>query len=74
MDQAKEPSVAKQLQAIGVKKSHAYMLAWGKRSPSLPLALRIHRELGLKLGPLAVATDAEIKAFERVASREAAAQ
>ncbi len=63
--EAKTPSLAMQLRGIGVNKSHAYMIAWGKRVPSLPLAVRIHRELGLKLGPVAQMTDAQIKALGR---------
>lgn len=67
------PSLAQRLQAIGVKKSHAYMIAWRKRTPSLPLALKIHDELQLKLGPIESATDAEIKALKAMTSRDAAA-
>lgn len=73
MDEPKQPSLALRLQTIGVKKSHAYMIAWGKRTPSLPLALRIHDELGLKLGPIASATEDEIGALARIADRGAAA-
>lgn len=73
MDEPKTPSLAMQLQQIGVKKSHAYMIAWGKRSPSLSLALRIHREIGIKLGPLAEATDREIKTLDKVVARDEAA-
>lgn len=52
-----------------MKKSHAYMIAWNKRQPSLPLALKIHEELGLKLGPLAGASDADISALAEFADR-----
>lgn len=72
MDEAKQPSLATQLRRIGVNKSHAYMIAWKKRAPSLPLALRIHRELGLKLGPLADATDEQIAVLSDMTSEAAA--
>jgi hypothetical protein len=61
----KTPSLAMRLQSAGVKKSHAYMIAWGKRAPSLPLAIRIHAAIGEKLGPVANMTDAQIKALAR---------
>jgi DNA-binding XRE family transcriptional regulator len=73
MDKGKPQSLAQRLQGIGIKKSHAYMIARGDRTPSLPLALKIHDALGLKLGPLADASRAEIKALERVAERSAQA-
>jgi hypothetical protein len=60
MADGKSLSLAQRLQRAGVKKSHAYMIAWGKREPSLPLALKIERESGLKLGPLANVTDEQI--------------
>jgi hypothetical protein len=72
MDDPKPPSLAQRLQSIGVKKSHAYMIAWGKRAPSVPLACRIHRELGVKLGPVATLTDKEIAVLAKATAEEAA--
>lgn len=66
-------SFAQKLRNIGITKSHAYMLARGDRLPSLPLALKIHSELGVKLGPIAAATDAEVKTLRAMTSRDAAA-
>lgn len=66
MDDAKPLSLAQQLMKIGVRKSHAYMIAWGKRTPSIPLALKINRELQIKLGPLAHLTDEQIAVLEQV--------
>lgn len=65
MAETKTPSLAMQLRKAGVNKSHAYMIAWGKRAPSLPLAVRIHAVTGLKLGPVSEMTDAQIKALGR---------
>lgn len=47
MDEAKQPSLALQLVGIGVRKSYAYMLAGGERTPSLGLALKIEEKLGI---------------------------
>lgn len=66
-----EPSLCKQLSAIGISAPYASQISRGVRSPSMALALRIHREIGVKLGPIAGATKAEISALERVAERAA---
>jgi hypothetical protein len=63
--EAKPPSLAMRLRAAGLTKSHAYMVARGDRSPSLQLAVKIHSEIGVKLGPIACMTDAQIKALAR---------
>lgn len=65
MDEA-TPSLAEKLRSIGISASYASQIMTGFRPPSLALALRIHREIGEKLGPIAGATDDEIKALERV--------
>lgn len=57
--------LARQLIDIGVKRSYAYQIARGDRRPSLPLALKIRRELGLKLGPIANVSEADIPSLER---------
>jgi hypothetical protein len=63
--EAKPPSLAMRLRAAGLTKSHAYMVARGERTPSLQLAVKIHNEIGVKLGPVACMTDAQIKALAR---------
>lgn len=57
---------------LGVTRSYISFIRTEARSPSLALALRIFRELGLKLGPLVGASKAEIAALSRVHSRRAA--
>lgn len=47
MDEPKQPSLAQRLVGIGVRKSYAYMLAAGERTPSLGLALEIESKLGV---------------------------
>lgn len=46
---------------MGWTRSRAYLYATGQRTPKLELALEIYRKTGAKAGPLANATDAEIK-------------
>ena len=65
----KPPSLNQKLVSIGVPASYASLIATGKRSPGLQLAVKIYRELGLKLGPLKSATSAEINAIERVGAK-----
>jgi transcriptional regulator with XRE-family HTH domain len=62
-------TLAERLRGIGISESYASQLANGRRPPSLRLAIRIYRELGIKLGPLAHATAAEIAALERVSRK-----
>lgn len=57
------------LESIGISKPYASQLASGTRTPSLGLALKIYKQLGIKLGPIAGASKADIAATERVASR-----
>jgi transcriptional regulator with XRE-family HTH domain len=68
-----EPSLNSKIVALGVSKSYASQLAAGIRVPSLGLALKIYRSIGVKLGPLAGASKTEIAALEKVANREGAA-
>lgn len=72
MQTASDPiTLVERLRSIGISDSYAWQLANRKRTPSLPLALRIHRELGVKMGPVTEATTAEIRALERVAAKPA---
>lgn len=58
--------LAKQIrEAADVSEGYSHDLARGKRKPSLPLALKIYRNAGLKLGPIAGVEDAAIKALDR---------
>lgn len=66
----------KKLHGIGVSEGYAYDIATTRRTPSDKMAIRIWRELGLKLGTIAEATDDEIVSLERLkglASNEAEA-
>lgn len=45
------PSLCKRLSDMGISPSYASQLSRGVRKPGLPLALRIHREIGEKLAP-----------------------
>lgn len=65
-----KPSLNAKIISLGVSKSYASQIVAGVRAPSLPLALRIFRELGLKFGPLVGATKAEISALEKMSERE----
>ena len=67
MDQAL--SLYADLKGIGISSSYASQISRGDRTPSLALALRIFRELGVKLGPLVGASKSEIAALERLAGR-----
>lgn len=70
MDREKQPSLAKRLMVeAGLKKSHAYMIASGDRSPSLQLALKIFERTKMQLGPLAGASVSEIKTLAKLHDR-----
>jgi transcriptional regulator with XRE-family HTH domain len=56
---------------FGIARSYVTRIRNGGRQPGMALALRIHRKIGLKLGPLAGATKSEIAAVERVTERAA---
>lgn len=66
-----ERAVAERLRSIGISESYASQLARNIRKPSQPLAIRIFRQTGLKLGPIARATDEDIEALERLVGRAA---
>lgn len=65
--------IAEKLRAIGISESYASQLSRSVRRPSQPLAIRIFRETGIKLGPIAGASKAEIEALDRMLSRRVAA-
>jgi transcriptional regulator with XRE-family HTH domain len=71
--EAPGPSLSELLRGIGISESYASQLVNGRRTPSLQLALRIHREIGVKMGVLKDASDEEIKALSRVAANQKAA-
>lgn len=60
------PGLAEQLRSIGISESYASQIANEKRAPSMPLAIKIHRQLGLRLGPIKHATEDQIAALEAV--------
>ena len=68
MDGSNDTTLAERLRSIGISESYASQIMNGRRKPSLPLALKIHRELGVQLGPIAAASADDIKALERLAA------
>lgn len=68
-----EASLNSKLVGLGVNKGYASQIANGKREPSISLALRIFREIGVKLGPIKDASRSEIAALERIEQRKAKA-
>jgi len=72
---AAKPARVKDLHdRLGVAKGHASEILRGKTTPSQKLAIRIYREFGLKLGPLAHASKAEIETMARLHARGTATQ
>lgn len=63
------PDIALRLREIGVNRSYAWQIANGKRPPSQRLAVRIFRETGLKLGPVAGLSESEIAVIEKMHGR-----
>lgn len=63
------------VEALGISAAYASMLLNGQRVPPQPLALRIWRAAGVKLGPLATLSDDDCAQLERLtgAVREVAA-
>jgi DNA-binding transcriptional regulator YdaS (Cro superfamily) len=52
-------------EALGISLPYASQLLGGTRPITTPLAVRIYRATGHKLGPISQATDAEIDVVER---------
>lgn len=78
MADTKSTSVAKRLiEEAGLKKSYAYAIAPERpaskppRKPGLKTALQIYDKTKLKFGPLADASDAEIRTLAKVHERAA---
>lgn len=69
MEASEVATVADRLKSAGISESYASLIANGHRKPSQPLAIDIYRKTGLKLGPIADATDADIDALERLVGR-----
>lgn len=53
---------------VGCDKSYLSHVLAGRKSLYRPVAIRIFREFGVKLGPIAEASDDEIAALERFAA------
>lgn len=53
---------------MGVSKAYASQIANGKRKPSLAMAIRVFRKIGLKIGPLEGASKRDIEAAERISA------
>ena len=71
MQTASPIEIAERLRAAGVSASYASQLSRSVRKPSQRLAVRIYRETGVKLGPIASATDEEIAALESLLGKAA---
>ena len=52
-------------EAVGISVPYASQLLSGARALNQPMAIRIFRATGAKLGPIADATDDEIEVLER---------
>lgn len=65
-------ALAASLRKIGVSESYASEIVNDKRAPSMSLALRIHAEVGEKLGPLTDVADDDIPALRRAYDQKAA--
>lgn len=63
---AERLELAARLRGMGISAPYASQLAKKRREPALGLALKIHAELGLKLGPLAATPDEDIPALARL--------
>ena len=63
MDLAPSPSALSDL--VGISKGYASDLLAGNKKPSAHMAVRIFRATGLKLGPAASLSDAEIAVLEK---------
>jgi transcriptional regulator with XRE-family HTH domain len=71
MQNASSNEIAERLRAAGVSASYASQLSRSVRKPSQRLAIRLYREAGVKLGPIANATDDEISALESLLGKAA---
>jgi len=71
MQTASPIEIAERLRAAGVSASYASQLSRSVRKPSQRLAIKLYRETGVKLGPIANATDSEIDALESLLGKVA---
>lgn len=62
-------ALAERLRSIGISDSYVSQLVNKRRAPSMALALRIYREVGVKMGPLVNASPSEIKALESLSEK-----
>jgi len=69
MEDEERRSLARRLMGAGLAKSHAYQLA--SKVPTVPTAIRIFRRTGIKIGPIADASDEEIATLEKFEDRRA---
>lgn len=67
-------ALAEKLRDAGISDSYASLISRGKRDPSAPLAIDVYRKTGLKLPPIADATEEDIDALERLVGRGKARQ
>lgn len=54
------------VEAVNISPSYASMILSGDRPLPLPLAISIWRKLGVKMGPIAEASDNDIEAAARL--------
>ena len=62
----RKQSINSKLISIGISPSYASEIVAGIRPPSLKLAVRIYKELGVKYGPITGATKSQIAAIAKV--------
>lgn len=60
-----KPSPSKLAAEIGISVPYASQLLSGDRTPPVPMAIKVFRAIGVKLGPIANASDDEIATLER---------
>lgn len=59
-------SLAKRLVEAGISQPYASQISRGRRAPSLPLAIKIYRVIGVKMGPITDASEDEIDTLEKM--------
>lgn len=57
--------------AVSISVPYASQILAGRRQPSTGVAVRIFREFGVKLGPIANASESDIAALERIEAARA---
>lgn len=67
----RKPSPTNLAREIGISVPYASQLLRGHRVPPMDVAISVYRAIGVKLGPITDASDAEIAILERYQGRAA---